>query len=114
VCAEILELKIPGRLNLILHTHRKQFITASTSMLVYLTSVYIALAWRWALQTHYMLLRNTVSKMKGFEEKFLKNYCGLFAYTLPNCHINYVINVNKTFIKISNFHKQTKLNLQKS
>jgi len=41
--------------------------------------------------------------MKGLRKKFLKNDHGLYAYTLPNYYmrINYAINVNKTFIKIT-------------
>jgi len=54
----------------------------------------------------YMFWHNTTGIMKGIRKTFLKNYCGLFAYTLPNCYvrINYVINVNK-------YRKQMKLNL---
>jgi len=41
--------------------------------------------------------------MKGLKKTFLKNYGGLFGYTLLNCfvHINYVKNVNKTKISKS-------------
>jgi len=58
---------------------------------IYCIPVYVT----WCYDTE-MSLRKT----------FLKNYCGLFVYTSPNCyvHINYVLNI--TNIKKININKQ--------